>query len=154
MQFDRQHYGSASMSSSLPWSSSYAFGYRSLENPSNSPGSPLQNLLVGSTGSRLAYDNFLRSQFTMVDLISTYLNRMAAVLHGIMDTVQKTYQLFQITLITVYTGKITCLPGVNIVSNSHNSFMELWDTLVFTVLVQRWQWSSSSSNSKISEIWF
>ncbi|XP_039044919.1 uncharacterized protein LOC120184554 isoform X1 [Hibiscus syriacus] len=64
MMYDRQHYGSASMCSSLPWSSSYASGYRSLENPSHAPGSPLQNLLSGSVGSRLAYDNFLYSQYS------------------------------------------------------------------------------------------
>ncbi|XP_039028889.1 uncharacterized protein LOC120162894 isoform X2 [Hibiscus syriacus] len=63
-KYDLQHYGSASMSSSLPWSSSYANVYRSLENPSNSPRSSLHNLLAGSAGSKLAYDDFLRSQYS------------------------------------------------------------------------------------------
>ncbi|GMI67750.1 hypothetical protein HRI_000444200 [Hibiscus trionum] len=66
MKYDhRQHYGSASMSSSsLPWLNSYASGYQSLENPSNSPGTSLHNLLAGSAGSKLAYDSFLRSQYS------------------------------------------------------------------------------------------
>ncbi|KAK8652588.1 hypothetical protein V6N13_126616 [Hibiscus sabdariffa] len=64
MKYYLQHYGSASMSSSLPWSSSYASGYRTSENPSNSPGSYLHNLLAGPAGSKLAYDDFLRCQYS------------------------------------------------------------------------------------------
>ncbi|GMI86785.1 hypothetical protein HRI_002347700 [Hibiscus trionum] len=64
MKYDLLHYGSSSMSSSLPWSSSYASGYRSSENPSSSPGSYLHNLLAGSAGRKLAYDDFLHSQYS------------------------------------------------------------------------------------------
>ncbi|KAK8716439.1 hypothetical protein V6N13_043748 [Hibiscus sabdariffa] len=64
MKYDRQHYGSASMNSSLSWWNSYTSGYQSLENPSNSPRSSLHNLLAGSAGSKLAYENFLHSQYS------------------------------------------------------------------------------------------
>ncbi|MBA0600906.1 uncharacterized protein LOC105780279 isoform X2 [Gossypium raimondii] len=63
-KYDLQRYSSASMSSSLPWSSSYTSGYRSLENSSGSPGSFLHDLLADSAGSKVAYDDFLCSQYS------------------------------------------------------------------------------------------
>lgn len=64
MKYDPQCYSSASMSSSLPWSSSYTSGYRSLENSSGSPGSFLHDLLADSAGSKVVYDEFLRSRYS------------------------------------------------------------------------------------------
>ncbi|KAG4150983.1 hypothetical protein ERO13_D04G036000v2 [Gossypium hirsutum] len=63
-KYDLQCYSSASMSSSLPWSSSYTSGYHSLENSSGSPGSFLHDLLADSAGSKVAYDDFLCSQYS------------------------------------------------------------------------------------------
>ncbi|KAA3464447.1 kinase-related family protein [Gossypium australe] len=63
-KYDLQRYSSASMSSSLPWSSSYTSGYRSLENSSGSPGSFLHDLLADLAGSKVAYDDFLCSQYS------------------------------------------------------------------------------------------
>ncbi|KAK8640157.1 hypothetical protein V6N13_007916 [Hibiscus sabdariffa] len=58
MKYNLQHYENSSMSTSLPWSSTYAYGYQSPKNPSNSLKGYMHNLLIDSAGNKFAYDDF------------------------------------------------------------------------------------------------
>lgn len=62
MKYNLPQYRSNSMSS-LPLSGSYTSGYESLGNSTDIPGSFLHNLSAGPAGSKVGYDDFLRSQY-------------------------------------------------------------------------------------------